>query len=148
MPTLSRPVGNSLHRMLALNCTVSIRPFHLDRRLGIVKVFRTVDPHGNADYCETNRLDMRERSITSLRIVLGWWTCLSVPSSSSPVSSVVSFVWSVRRKTTDPHILVNSSWSIASMPRSNPVRNSRNSLFNSQSSTPPGTGAYCTHSQE
>lgn len=30
------------------------------RGYGIVKVFRTVDPHGNADYWATNRLDMTE----------------------------------------------------------------------------------------
>jgi Transposase DDE domain len=30
------------------------------RGYGLVKVFRTVDPHGNADYWATNRLDMTE----------------------------------------------------------------------------------------
>ncbi len=30
------------------------------RGYGMVKVFRTVDPHGNADYWATNRLDMTE----------------------------------------------------------------------------------------
>jgi hypothetical protein len=30
------------------------------RGYGMVKVFRTVDPHGNADYWATNRLDMSE----------------------------------------------------------------------------------------
>lgn len=30
------------------------------RSYGLVKVFRTVDPHGNADYWATSRLDMTE----------------------------------------------------------------------------------------
>ncbi len=30
------------------------------RGYGLVKVFRTVDPHGNADFWATNRLDMTE----------------------------------------------------------------------------------------
>jgi hypothetical protein len=43
----------------ALDIPVSGLTVHL-RGYGLVKVFRTVDPHGNADYWATNRLDMTE----------------------------------------------------------------------------------------
>jgi putative transposase len=43
----------------ALEIPASGLQVHL-RGYGLVKVFRTVDPHGNADYWATNRLDMTE----------------------------------------------------------------------------------------
>ena len=43
----------------ALDIPASGVQVHL-RGYGFVKVFRTVDPHGNADYWATNRLDMTE----------------------------------------------------------------------------------------
>jgi putative transposase len=43
----------------ALNIPPSGVQVHL-RGYGLVKVFRTVDPHGNADYWATNRLDMTD----------------------------------------------------------------------------------------
>lgn len=43
----------------ALDIPLSGLHVHL-RGYGMVKVFRTVDPHGNADYWATNRLDMTE----------------------------------------------------------------------------------------
>ena len=82
----------------ALDIPSSGLTVHL-RGYGLVKVFRTVDPHGNAEHWATSRLDMTDAQ-RQLLADRAWLVEVYAPSSSSPALSAGSFASSVRSATT------------------------------------------------
>jgi hypothetical protein len=63
------------------------------RGYGFIKVFRTVDPRGNADYWATHRLQMTVLTVKFMLTALGSLRTIIAPSSSLRAFKQVNSVW-------------------------------------------------------